>query len=425
MAHADDQRRAAPILINPPELVRRTADRFGPIIAAIDAGTLAGILLIVSAVAALICANSGAHDWYEHFLESSIAVTVNEAGLDWNVHLWVNDGLMSLFFLMVGLEIRREVMWGELASLTKVAGPAIAALGGMVGPVAVFLAFNWGDGEALNGWAIPMATDIAFSLAVLRALGNRVPIALKLFLTALAIIDDLGAIIVIALFYTETVNLAALVAAGGVWVLLFLLGRTGFRPLAPYLLGGLVLWYFTMRSGIHPTLAGVALAFAVPMNRGAHGVAFEHEAPAEILESYLNRWVAFVIMPLFGFTNAGLSLGDLSANALADPLVPGIALGLFAGKQIGVFGATWAAVKLGVAKLPGRMSLGHLYGLSLLCGIGFTMSLFIGDMAFRDHPREAEARLAILLGSVVSALVGLFILWLTTLKPKPTVAAAK
>ncbi len=416
MAQPHDRRRPPPRLLDPPAVVRRAAERFAPMLDALDAGTLAGMMLMLAAAAAMILANSPAAGLYERFLHSVIAISVNDTGLDWSVHQWVNDGLMSLFFLLVGLEIRRELRFGELSGVGRVAAPAAAALGGMVVPVAVFVLFARHDEAALNGWGIPMATDIAFSLAVLRALGARVPISLKLFLTALAILDDLGAILVIGLFYTAQLHVWALSAAGSVWVLLFLLGRTGFRPLAPYLIGGAVLWYLTARSGVHPTIAGVALAFAVPMRATGDGTVFRHPAPAEVLEIYLQDWVAFVILPLFGFTNAGLPLRELPAGALADPLVPAVGLGLFLGKQVGVFGATWLAVKAGLAKLPGRMTMGHLYGVSLLCGIGFTMSLFITDLALRDDPRETQARLAVLVASIVSALAGLAVLRLASPK---------
>ncbi len=413
-AHPHDRRQPPPTLLDPPAVVRRAADRFAPMLDAMDAGTLAGMMLMLAAAAALIVANSPAVGWYERFLGSVIAISVNDVGLDWSLHQWVNDGLMSLFFLLVGLEIRRELVHGDLAGVGRLAAPAAGALGGILVPVGIYLAFAWRDPVMLNGWGIPMATDIAFSLAVLRALGTRVPIALKLFLTALAILDDLGAILAIGLFYTSHLHLWALSASASVWVLLFLLGRTGFRPLPPYLIGGVVLWYLVARSGVHPTIAGVALAFAVPMR--ARGATHRYRAPAEVLEIHLQDWVAFLILPLFGFANAGLRLRELPPGALSDALLPAVGLGLFVGKQLGVFCATWLAVKAGWAKLPGRMTTAHLYGVSVLCGIGFTMSLFITDLALRDDPRESEARLAVLVASILSALVGLAVLRLVTPK---------
>jgi NhaA family Na+:H+ antiporter len=383
---------------------------FEPFLQFIRSGAAGGLVLMVASAIALACANSPLHHAYEQLLETQLSITVNGSGLNWSLHEWVNDGLMSLFFLLVGLEIRREMAYGQLASLSRLAGPGIAAVGGMVLPALIFVGFVHGQPDVLRGWAVPMATDIAFSLAVLRVLGARVPVSLKVFLTALAIIDDLGSILVIAVFYTAQLNLVMLAAALLLCLTLWGLGRLGLRALPPYILGGVLLWWLVMRSGVHATLAGVALACVVPMARDPD----TQVCPAELLERLLGSWVAYFIMPLFGFANAGLSLQGLPPGALGDPMVLGIGLGLFLGKQIGVFGATWVAVRAGIARLPGKMTMGQLYAVSILCGIGFTMSLFIGDLAFRGHVRADEVRLAVLGGSVISALVGLAVLAVVT-----------
>jgi Na+:H+ antiporter, NhaA family len=389
----------------------------------ISSGAAGGVVLICASAFALICANSALEVPYNKLLHLHLAITLQGSGIDWDLNEWVNDGLMTVFFLLVGLEIRREMTHGQLASLSKLAGPGFAAIGGMVVPALIFMAFNIADPGVLRGWAIPMATDIAFSLAILRVLGSRVPVAMKIFLTALAIIDDLGAIIVIALFYTENLNPVMLAWAAGLCVAMWALGRAGMRALPPYILGGVLLWYLVMRSGVHATLAGVALAFVVPMAREpktpmARDPKTQY-CPAEALEHMIGNWVAYFIMPLFGFANAGLSLDHLPAGVATSKLVLGVVLGLVVGKQIGVFGATWLGLRSGIAKLPGRMNSGQLYAVSVLCGIGFTMSFFIGDLAFRGLPREDEVRLAILVGSAVSAVFGLGVLALVTRRHAP------
>ena len=361
-----------------------------------------GLVLIVSALAALGWANSAAAPAYRALLHHPLGV----GGLAQPVHIWINDGLMALFFLLVGLELRREITEGELASPARLAAPGLAALGGMVVPAAITVALNWGDATALRGWAVPVATDIAFALAVLSVLGSRVPVALKVFLTALAIIDDLGAIVVIALFYTQGLDLLALGLAALAWLGLWGLSRAGVRRLWPYMLGGAVLWALVFESGVHATLAGVALAFVVPM-RAKPG---EDQAPAERLEHKLGLWVAYGILPLFGLANAGLAFDTLPPGALWDPLAVGTVLGLFVGKQVGVFGAVLLAARLGLARLPEGVTRTQLYGGAVLCGIGFTMSLFIGDLAFRQTPRGDEVKLAVFVGSLASAALGLLIL---------------
>ena len=381
--------------------------RFTTILDFLRSESAGGAMLILSGIAALLLANSSAGPQYEALLR---AVPVPAMRL--SVHLWINDALMVVFFLLVGLELRREITSGELASPQRLAAPGLAALGGMAVPALIFTAFNWHNPAALRGWAVPVATDIAFALAVASVLGRRVPVALKVFLTALAIIDDLGAIVVIAVFYANGLQVAYLGAAVGVWLVLFILNRAGVRALWPYLLGGVVLWALVLRSGVHATLAGVALAFVLPIN----AVPGEARTPAARLEEALSPWVAYLVLPIFGLANAGLAFGTLPAGVWTDPLAIGIALGLLLGKQIGVFGAVMLAARLRIARLPAGITLVQLYGAAILCGIGFTMSLFIGDLAFRDSPRGDEVKLAVFVGSLASAAIGLTVLALA--KPK-------
>jgi NhaA family Na+:H+ antiporter len=393
------------------------APRFATLAAFFRGGAAGGVVLMLAAAIALVLANSPVHDSYEALLALPLGVSAGKAAFVQSLEGWVNDALMAVFFLLVGLEIRRELTEGQLASVRRAAAPALAALGGMLVPAAIYVAFAWRDPSAMRGWAIPMATDIAFSLAVLRVLGRRVPAGLKVFLTALAILDDLGAILVIALFYTAGVEVPALVAAALVWLGLFLLARAGLRALGPYMIGFVLLWACLARSGVHPTLAGVAVAFVVPMEE-RDGV-----SPAHTLEDALTGWVAYAVLPLFGLANAGLSFGSLSLHSLADPVVPGIVLGLFVGKQVGVAGVTWLAFRLRLAHLPAQLTWGLLYGAALLCGIGFTMSLFIGQLAFPTGERQAELKLAVFAGSLISALAGLVVLRLasrSSTKPVPS-----
>ena len=365
-----------------------------------------GAILMISAAAALVWANSAAGGLYRTLLNAPL---LHETPL-----IWINDGLMAVFFLLVGLELRREITQGELASPARLAAPGLAALGGMAAPALILVALNWRDPVALRGWAVPVATDIAFALAVLAVLGRRVPVGLKVFLTALAIMDDLGAILVIALFYTKGLNLWDLGGAVLVWLGLLGLNRAGVRALWPYLAGGAVLWLLVFQSGVHATLAGVALAFVVPMRAdpgaGAGADANVASAPAQILEHRLGSWVAYAILPLFGLANAGLRFDTLPPHAWTNRLALGTALGLFLGKQLGVFGAVMAASRLGLARLPAGVTWPQLYGGAVLCGIGFTMSLFIGDLAFRGSSRGDEVKLAVFIGSLASALAGLAIL---------------
>jgi NhaA family Na+:H+ antiporter len=357
-----------------------------------------GALLISTGVIALIWANSSAVGLYHE------ALGTHFGPLD--AHIWINDGLMALFFLLVGLELRREMTVGELASPSRLAAPAIAAVGGMIVPALIFTAFNYHDSAHMRGWAVPVATDIAFALAVLSVLGDRVPVALKVFLTALAIIDDLGAIVVIALFYSSALDLTMVGAAAALLAVMWGASRAGVRTLWPYLLGGAILWVLVFRSGLHATMAGVALAFVIP--------AGDDDSPATRLEHALQPWVAFLILPLFGLANAGLSFDTLPPGAWRDTLALGTAAGLVIGKQVGVFGAVMLAARLKLAQLPSGVTRPQLYGGAILCGVGFTMSLFIGDLAFRDSPRGDEVKLAVFAGSIISAILGLIVLSIAT-----------
>jgi len=376
--------------------------RFAALLGFLHSEAAGGTILMLSAAVALVWANSPAGGLYRTLLHAPL---LHETPL-----IWINDGLMAVFFLLVGLELRREVTQGELASPARLAAPGVAALGGMVVPALILVALNWQDPVALRGWAVPVATDIAFALAVLAVLGRRVPVGLKVFLTALAIMDDLGAILVIALFYTKGLNLWDLGGAALVWLGLLGLNRAGVRSLWPYLAGGAALWLLVFQSGIHATLAGVALAFVVPMRADAGAGPDTALAPAQVLEHRLGSWVAYAILPLFGLANAGLRFDTLPPHAWTDRLALGTALGLFLGKQLGVFGAVMAASRLGLARLPAGVTRLQLYGGAVLCGIGFTMSLFIGDLAFRGSPRGDEVKLAVFIGSLASALAGLAVL---------------
>lgn len=352
-----------------------------------------GIVLMATAVIALIFANSAAAPHYFGLLEAKIG------GL--SVLHWINDALMAVFFLLVGLEIKRELIAGQLADWPSRILPGIAALGGMIVPALCFVLLNRDNAINLRGWAIPTATDIAFALGVLALLGSRVPPSLKVFLTALAILDDLGAVLVIAIFYTADLKMVWIGSAALVLVALAAANRFGVRNLGIYLILGAVLWFLVLRSGVHATVAGVLLAFTIPLGSD------HHESPLHSLEHALSPWVAFAIVPIFGFANAGVSLAGFSWEMLFAPLTLGIALGLFVGKQIGVFATTYAVIKLNLAKLPARANWLQLYGVASLCGIGFTMSLFIGLLAYADMPAlQKEMKTGVLFGSILSAVLG-------------------
>jgi Na+:H+ antiporter, NhaA family len=364
-----------------------------------------GVVLMGAAALALVVANSPVSGAYFEALHSYV--------LGLSVLHWVNDALMAVFFLMVGLEIKREMLDGQLSTWPRRILPGIAALGGMIVPAVIYLAFNAGPDGQTRGWAIPSATDIAFALGVLSLLGPRVPISLKVFLTALAILDDLGAVLIIAVFYTGDLNLYALAGAAFVLVLLQGLNRAGFSDLKPYLLLGVVLWFLVLMSGIHATLAGVALALTIPL-RVSPGKPEDATSPLHQLEHALQPWVAFLIVPIFGFANAGVSFTGMSFASLLNPVPLGVALGLFVGKQIGVFAFSWVAIRMDWADLPANATWAQFYGVALLCGIGFTMSLFIGLLAFPTSPELQDAtKLGVLLGSALSALTGAALLSVT------------
>jgi len=367
-----------------------------------------GILLVAAGVLAMLAANSPLSWLYDSLLEIPVEVRVGALAIDKPLLLWINDGLMAIFFLLVGLEVKREILAGELSDSSKIALPAFAAVGGMAVPALAYAWLNWGDPIGMRGWAIPAATDIAFALGVLSLFGERVPVGLKIFLMTLAILDDLGAIVIIALFYTSDLSLTSLVLAAVALSVLVVLNLRCVTSIAAYVIVGIFLWIFVLKSGVHATLAGVALALAVPMRHSKR----EDRSPLSELEHSLHPWVAYGILPLFAFANAGVALGGLGLADLLEPVPLGIALGLFAGKQLGVFLFSALAVSLGLAALPGRVTWLQVYGASLLCGVGFTMSLFIGSLAFEqggpDH--VVSDRLGILMGSLASAVAGYLVL---------------
>lgn len=368
-----------------------------------------GIILIFITLLALFFRNSFLSEYYYDFLHISVQFSFAELEIKKPLYLWINDGLMALFFLVVGLEIKREVLAGHLSSWSKIALPTIAAIGGMLIPALIYIAFNYENPIAMKGWAIPTATDIAFSLGILSLLGKRVPLSLKIFLMALAIIDDIGAVLIIAIFYTHDLSIEALSFAGGITFLLILMNRLKVTTISFYILIGIILWISVLKSGVHATLAGIILAFVIPMNvRGVDGKII---SPARHLKHNLHYWVAFFVLPLFAFVNAGVDLRELDFSKMLDNVPLGIILGLFLGKQIGVFLFTFFAVKLNLAKLPKCTTWAQIYGISVLTGIGFTMSLFIDSLAFADDTMFSYTdRLAILVGSVMSGVLGYLIL---------------
>jgi NhaA family Na+:H+ antiporter len=363
---------------------------------------------VIAATAALALANSPLAFLYDAFLDTPVEVRIGALQIAKPLLLWINDGLMAVFFFLVGLEIKREVLEGELSDPRQIVLPAVAATGGMVVPAAIYAAINAGNPVALAGWAIPAATDIAFALGVLSLLGNRVPAGLKVFLLTLAILDDLGAIVIIAMFYAGNLAPVSLGIASAALVALFALNRLGVARLAPYFFVGLVLWVSVLKSGVHATLAGVALALFIPLR--ARGL--ESHSPLRRLEHDLHAPVAFAILPLFAFANAGVLLEGVGIGEFLEPVPLGIATGLLAGKPIGVFLASWLAVRLGFARLPGAPAGGAMFGVSVLCGIGFTMSLFIAGLAFEGAGGEyvVQTRLGVLFGSLASAVLGLALL---------------
>lgn len=370
----------------------------------LDSEALGGWLLIGAAALALIAANSGLASPYRALLDAAAGPALSPKLGPMTVHLWINDALMAVFFLLVGLEIKREFLDGSLATWDRRRLPLVAAAAGMAVPALLYLGIAGGDPILVRGWAIPAATDIAFALGVMALLGRRAPASLKLLLATIAIADDLGAVAIIALAYTDTLNLAALAAAAAILLGLWLLGRSGVTSLWVYLLGAILLWYAVLLSGVHPTIAGVLAAAIIPLTGAPR-------SPLHRLEHALAPWVAYLVVPLFGFANAGVAFGGLGAGAWLAPLPLGIALGLFLGKQAGIFGAVRLCVRFGLAPAPRSATWLQVYGMALLCGIGFTMSLFIGALAFPGHPALAEeAKIGILLGSFLSAAAGYLVL---------------
>lgn len=364
-----------------------------------------GILLMIAAVLAMIIANSPFSYLYESLLDVPVEIRIGALHIAKPLILWINDGLMAVFFFLIGLELKRELMEGALSNPKNLVLPTFAAIGGMLVPAIIYASINWNDPVAVNGWAIPAATDIAFALGILAFFGNRVPIALKVFLVSLAIMDDMGAIIIIAIFYTSDLSTSSLITATASIIVLFFLNHYKMKHLPPYLLVGLILWIAVLKSGVHATLAGVLLAFFIPLKTTSDN----EQSLAKSLEHDLHGTVSFVIIPIFAFANAGVSLDGLSLSSILEPVPLGIILGLFFGKQIGVILFSFIAIKLKVASLPENVNWKQLYGVSFLCGIGFTMSLFIGSLAFEQNGTEAiflNDRLGILIGSTISAITG-------------------
>ena len=374
--------------------------------------TTAGLILVAAAAIAIIAFNiDGLRPIYETALQTKLTFAYSTLDLSKPLLLWINDGLMAVFFLLVGLEVKREILEGNLASRDQVVLPALAAVGGMAAPALVYSYFNFGDAMLMRGWAIPAATDIAFSLGALSLAGSRVPPSLKVFLLTLAALDDLGAIIIIALFYTSELSAPALMLAGAALVVLFTLNRMHVSRTAIYVLVGISLWVFVLKSGVHATLAGVALGLMIPLRR-SDGEPFVHA-----LEEALHPWVKFLILPLFAFANAGIPLDGFGMSQLAQTLPLGIAAGLVIGKPLGILAATGLAVSTGLARLPEHSRWGHMVGVSCLAGIGFTMSLFIGSLAFEGPELATAVRVGVIAGSVASALIGVGIL-LAVARPK-------
>ncbi|MDV7104273.1 Na+/H+ antiporter NhaA [Vibrio sp. TH_r3] len=361
-----------------------------------------GILLVIAAVIAMVVANTGLSDLYYSALHSYVG------GM--SISHWINDGLMAVFFLLIGLEVKRELLEGALKSKETAIFPAIAAIGGMLAPALIYVLFNYSDAQAIQGWAIPAATDIAFALGIMALLGNRVPVALKVFLLALAIIDDLGVIVIIALFYSGELSTLALTIGFIMTGVLFLMNSKNVTKLSYYVVAGLILWVAVLKSGVHATLAGVVIGFAIPLK----GKPNEH-SPLKHLEHALHPYVAFLILPIFAFANAGVSMAGISISSLTSMLPIGVALGLLIGKPLGIFSFSWVAVKTGIAKLPEGVNMKHIFAVSVLCGIGFTMSIFISSLAFAGVSEEFDklARLGILIGSTTAAVLGYMLLKLT------------
>lgn len=382
-----------------------------------------GILLVSAAFLAIFLANSPLAGWYSSVLQIPVEVRLGSFEIAKPLLLWVNDGLMAIFFFLIGLEIKREIFEGHLSSPAQITLPAFAAVAGIVFPALIYVWFNWGDAVAMNGWAIPAATDIAFALGIFVLFGKNLPLSLKLFLLSVAIFDDIGAIIIIALFYSQELSTTSLFVALSGLVALFALNRARVRHEAAYILVGVVVWAAVLKSGVHATLAGFALAWFIPLKlRNSNG----HRMLPH-MEHRLHPWVAFLVLPIFAFGNAGVQLVGVTAQELFNPVTMGIAAGLFIGKQVGIFGTCWLVIKLGWAQLPKGATWLQLYGVTLLCGIGFTMSLFIGTLAFEGQPAgyELSVKVGVLLGSLLSAVGGALVLTRTRTEPVLQLSGAK
>jgi NhaA family Na+:H+ antiporter len=368
-----------------------------------------GVLLVSAAILAVILANSPLESIYQRVLDLKLTVMMDNFGVSKPLLLWINDGLMAVFFLLVGLELKREIVNGELSKPEQIALPALAAVGGLVVPAAIYWFVNRDNPQGIDGWAVPTATDIAFALAILSLLGSRVPSSLKVFLTTIAIFDDLAAIVIIAVFYSSDLSTLALALATCGVVVLLILNLFGVQRLAAYLITGVFIWLFVLKSGVHATLAGIVVAAFIPLRSG------DKDSPAHHLEHILHPWVAYGVLPIFAFANAGVSFAGVSSDVVLGTVSTGIFLGLFFGKQVGVFGMTALVIGLGLAKKPQGSTWPMLYGVSLLCGVGFTMSLFIGGLAFEHGglSQGAALRIGVIGGSVASALCGWLVLHLS------------
>lgn len=372
-----------------------------------------GVTLAIAAAAAVMVSNSSLSGLYEAFLALPAQIRIGPLDINKPLLLWINDGLMAIFFFLVGLEIKRELLEGELSSVSQAALPAVAALGGMVVPALIYVLINLGHPENLNGWAIPAATDIAFALGVMALLGKKVPVSLKVLLTAIAVFDDLGAIVVIALFYATDLSLISLYLALGGLAVLVVLNLLRVTAITPYMVIGVIIWVCVLKSGVHATLAGVAIALTIPLRtENVHG-----ESPLLMLEHGLHRWVSFGVLPIFAFANAGVSFEGIGLYSIVEPVTLGISAGLFIGKQIGVFGLLFLMIRWGLARMPEGANWLQLYGVSAICGIGFTMSLFIGGLAWEHAGFDAAVRLGVIEGSILSAVVGFLILSIGAAKP--------
>lgn len=371
-----------------------------------------GIVLCVAAFLAMLMENSPLYGLYDAIKDTPVILQIGAFAIDKPLLLWINDGLMAIFFLLIGLEIKREILEGHLSRQDQIMLPSIAALGGLAVPALIYAYINWNNPETLQGWAIPAATDIAFALGVLMLLGDRIPASLKVCLVAIAIIDDLAAIIIIALFYTAETSMLSLGLAGVGLTVAFILNRRGVTNLVPYVVLGFFIWACVLKSGVHATLAGVALGLIIPLRAKNK----DGKSPLKVLEHELHPWVGFGVLPIFAFVNAGVSLSGLSIDTFLQPITLGIMLGLFVGKQLGVMGLTVLASSLKICRLPEGVTWPQFYGLALLTGIGFTMSLFIGTLAFTDVELASAVRLGVLSGSILSAVAGVTVLLLTTKK---------